>query len=310
MTRAMEISDGRQGQPVPALPAALAGDQPGVLQVAEDRLEEARRDVLGGGDLVAGQRAGRRGGQLEGGTDGVVDPGGDAHRPILPPRGGVCQGDAVPQLRFTTRGGGAADRRLRRRARPRPAVGRAAGGGRVRAAVPRRVRRGPAPRTAVRLTHSRRFSATGAGTLVDEQVDWATALPGPAGRGGWTGWCCAVAWRGRCRRTWTPTPRRPRGGRGTSCRWSASPWSTATACWWPSAPTGRSPACWEFPGGKVEPGEADLDGAGPRVPGGAGRRRARRRRSSGRCRWTASSAAAPRVRPRCGSGGGGSPPAW
>jgi 8-oxo-dGTP diphosphatase len=31
------------------------------------------------------------------------------------------------------------------------------------------------------LTHSRRFSATGAGTLVDEQVDWETGLPGPLG---------------------------------------------------------------------------------------------------------------------------------
>src|SRR3954447_5030396 len=31
------------------------------------------------------------------------------------------------------------------------------------------------------VTHSRRFSATGAGTLVDEQVDWETGLPGPLG---------------------------------------------------------------------------------------------------------------------------------
>ncbi len=29
------------------------------------------------------------------------------------------------------------------------------------------------------LTHSRRFTATGAGTLVDEQVDWETGLPAP-----------------------------------------------------------------------------------------------------------------------------------
>ena len=33
-----------------------------------------------------------------------------------------------------------------------------------------------------RLTHARRFTATGAGTLVEEQVDWATALPGVLGR--------------------------------------------------------------------------------------------------------------------------------
>ncbi|MCW2699151.1 MAG: hydrolase [Blastococcus sp.] len=31
------------------------------------------------------------------------------------------------------------------------------------------------------LTHSRRFSATGAGTLVEEQVDWGTGLPGVVG---------------------------------------------------------------------------------------------------------------------------------
>ena len=31
------------------------------------------------------------------------------------------------------------------------------------------------------LVHSRTFSATGAGTLVDEQVDWATPLPGALG---------------------------------------------------------------------------------------------------------------------------------
>ncbi len=32
------------------------------------------------------------------------------------------------------------------------------------------------------LIHSRRFTAIGAGTLVEEQVAWATALPGPLGR--------------------------------------------------------------------------------------------------------------------------------
>ena len=32
------------------------------------------------------------------------------------------------------------------------------------------------------LTHSRRFSATGEGTLVDEQIDWDTGLPGVVGR--------------------------------------------------------------------------------------------------------------------------------
>src|SRR5690348_9290872 len=31
------------------------------------------------------------------------------------------------------------------------------------------------------VTHSRRFTATGAGTLVDEQVDWETGVRGPLG---------------------------------------------------------------------------------------------------------------------------------
>src|SRR3712207_724870 len=31
------------------------------------------------------------------------------------------------------------------------------------------------------VTHSRQFSATGAGTLVDEQVDWETGMPGRLG---------------------------------------------------------------------------------------------------------------------------------
>ena len=57
MTRAMEISERRQREPVAALPAALAGDQPGVLQVAEDGLEEAGRDALRRRDGVAGERA-------------------------------------------------------------------------------------------------------------------------------------------------------------------------------------------------------------------------------------------------------------
>jgi 8-oxo-dGTP diphosphatase len=33
-----------------------------------------------------------------------------------------------------------------------------------------------------RLTHTRQFSATGAGTLVEEQVEWATSVPGLLGR--------------------------------------------------------------------------------------------------------------------------------
>ena len=49
---------------------------------------------------VAGERLRGDGGQLEGGSHGVVDPGCDAHGwPILPASGRVA---AVFQLRFTT----------------------------------------------------------------------------------------------------------------------------------------------------------------------------------------------------------------
>src|SRR4028119_1524509 len=111
-------------------------------------------------------------------------------------------------------GGGAADRGVRRRPRPRPPPagapggGRAAraarGGGRGRAAVAGAVglarplgRPWPAPLeevVSVRpvrdvyavgpgrgwrwLTHSRRYTATGAGTLVAAPVDWAAPAPG------------------------------------------------------------------------------------------------------------------------------------
>ena len=45
---------GVDGEPVPAVLAAAGVDQAGAAQVAQDRLEEALRDALGLGDLVAG----------------------------------------------------------------------------------------------------------------------------------------------------------------------------------------------------------------------------------------------------------------
>ncbi|SET94674.1 NUDIX domain-containing protein [Geodermatophilus poikilotrophus] len=107
-----------------------------------------------------------------------------------------------------------------------------------------------------RLTHSRRFTATGAGTLVEEQVDWATALPGPLGR------VVDPLLRRRVHRAMAvhldgyaaAAARRALdvvqvvgaalvdGDRVLVARRSGGPYD----------------GCWEFPGGKVEQGEAKL----------------------------------------------------
>ena len=106
------------------------------------------------------------------------------------------------------------------------------------------------------LTHSRRYTATGAGTLVEEQVDWATALPGVLGR------AVDQLLRRRVRRAVqahldlyaAAAARRALdvvqvvgaavvdGDRVLVARRSGGPFD----------------GCWEFPGGKVEPGEGEL----------------------------------------------------
>ena len=107
------------------------------------------------------------------------------------------------------------------------------------------------------LTHSRRFSATGAGTQVDEQVDWETGLPGALG-----GFVDQVVLRARILRAMqshldayaaTAALRAldvvqvvgaaiVDGDRVLVARRSGGPYD----------------GFWEFPGGKVEPGESDL----------------------------------------------------
>jgi 8-oxo-dGTP diphosphatase len=107
------------------------------------------------------------------------------------------------------------------------------------------------------LTHSRRFSATGAGTVVDEQVDWETGLPGILG-----GVVDELVLRRRITRAMqahldlyaAAAARRAlevvqvvgaavvEGSRVLVARRSGGPYD------------GR----WEFPGGKVEPGESEL----------------------------------------------------
>ncbi len=119
----------------------------------------------------------------------------------------------------------------------------------VYAAAPRRGRR--------RLTHSRHFSATADGTLVEEQVDWATGLPGPLGA------VVDLVLRRRVER---------------SMRAHLDAYAAAAArralevvqvvgvalvdgdrVLVAQRADGPFTGCWEFPGGKVEPGEADLE---------------------------------------------------
>jgi 8-oxo-dGTP diphosphatase len=107
------------------------------------------------------------------------------------------------------------------------------------------------------LAHSRRFTPTGAGTLVDEQVDWETGVPGALG-----GLLDQVVLRRRILRAMqshldayaAAAARRALDvlqvvgaaivdeGRVLVAQRSGGPYD----------------GLWEFPGGKVEPGESDL----------------------------------------------------
>jgi 8-oxo-dGTP diphosphatase len=107
------------------------------------------------------------------------------------------------------------------------------------------------------VTHSRRFSATGAGTQVDEQVDWDTGLPGLIG-----GLVDQVVLRRRIIR---------------AMRAHLDAYSAAAArlaldvvqvvgaaivdgdrVLVAQRAGGPYDGCWEFPGGKVERGESEL----------------------------------------------------
>jgi 8-oxo-dGTP diphosphatase len=107
------------------------------------------------------------------------------------------------------------------------------------------------------LTHSRRFTPTGAGTLVDEQVDWETGLPGILGTvvdefvlrrrvlrsmQSYLDAYAAAAARRALDVVQVVGAAVVSEGRVLVAQRSGGPYD----------------GCWEFPGGKVEPGESDL----------------------------------------------------
>jgi 8-oxo-dGTP diphosphatase len=107
------------------------------------------------------------------------------------------------------------------------------------------------------LTHSRRFRATGAGTLVDEQVDWDTGLRGLLG-----GFVDQVVLRRRVLRAMqahldlyaAAAARRALDVVQVVGAAVVSADRVLVA----QRSGGPFDRCWEFPGGKVEPGESDL----------------------------------------------------
>ncbi|MCV2489397.1 (deoxy)nucleoside triphosphate pyrophosphohydrolase [Geodermatophilus sp. YIM 151500] len=110
-----------------------------------------------------------------------------------------------------------------------------------------------------RLAHTRRFTATGAGTLVTEQVDWEPRVP-PVLRGAVEELVlrprvlramrdhqevyAAAASRAAAGVVQVVGAAIVRGDRVLVARRAGGPYD----------------GCWEFPGGKVEPGEPELDG--------------------------------------------------
>ena len=233
----------------------------------------------------AGQRLGGDGGELEGGSHGVVDPGCDAHgRPSCL----LWEGGAVFQLRFTTLVEApltvAFD--VARTLGPpvaEPAATRSSPCGRRATST----RSGPAGRVAL-------ADRTRGGSPPPAPARWSTSRS--TGRPGCpacsaassTRWCCGGGSSGRCRRTSTPTRRPPRARALDVVQVVGAAIVDGDRVLVAQRSGGPYDGCWEFPGGKVEPGESDLSALVRECARGAGRRR----RAAGVPRrgacWTAS----------------------
>ena len=107
------------------------------------------------------------------------------------------------------------------------------------------------------LTHSRRFTATGAGTLVDEQIDWETGLPGVLGT-------VVDEWVLR-RRVIRAMQAHLDAYAAAAARRALDVVQVVGAAVVAGERVlvaqrsgGPYDGCWEFPGGKVEPGESEL----------------------------------------------------
>ena len=109
-----------------------------------------------------------------------------------------------------------------------------------------------------RLTHTRRFSATGAGTLVDEQVDWSTGLPGALG-----GLVDRTVLRRRVARSMQSyldayAAAAAEAAREVTQVVGAALVDDRQRVLVAQRGSGPLAGLWEFPGGKVEVGEDDL----------------------------------------------------
>ena len=108
------------------------------------------------------------------------------------------------------------------------------------------------------LRHTRQFSATGAGTLVDEQVDWVAALPGALG-----GLVDRMVLRGRIARAMRAhldvfAVAAAQRALGVTQVVGAALVDDRRRVLVAQRGSGPLAGLWEFPGGKVEPGESDL----------------------------------------------------
>jgi 8-oxo-dGTP diphosphatase len=108
------------------------------------------------------------------------------------------------------------------------------------------------------LRHTRHFAATGAGTLVTEQVDWDTGLPGVLGR-----LLDRTLLRHRIRRAMQAhldayAAAAARRALDVTQVVGAALVDAQRRVLVAQRGSGPLAGLWEFPGGKVEPGEADL----------------------------------------------------